>query len=120
MVERKLIVSSKDASRYGRLMEMKNVDMKAEGLKQNSTVCLKSVRFDDGATAEVRACTDDDTVWGEVWWRDPRGEITWQSKPFTRLDGWFVHGDKAVLVETDTMEDCWQGCRDLIHACAAR
>ena len=120
MNEKKIVVSKENSDLYNRLMKAEAVDLEKEGLEHNDAFCLASVKFEDGVEAELYICTEETAVWAEVWWRDADGEVLEQSEPFYELSGWFDYKDHAVLVESDTEEEYWQGCRDLIHAWTTR
>lgn len=94
---------------WDRLLKCGKADLSKEKLAPFSCVFVKSVRFDDGHSADIRVCTDSfdsGGLWSEMILYDPSGVEVCLSEVSDRLSGtWSLETDSSryeVYVELDS------------------
>jgi hypothetical protein len=102
-------IPKKELERLNRLLDVvyDEEDMKREGVDFDSTLFLRTVKFDDGYEAHVRVCSGQHNLWSEAILFDPDGnEVSCiDDCSYEHIDGdWYFETEDANYTVTITSE----------------
>ena len=95
-----IYIPKKEIERLNRLLDVvyDEEDMEREGVESDSTLFIKTARFDDGYEVDVKVCSGQHNLWSEAVLFDPDGnEVSCVDDcSYEHIDGeWSLESDDA-------------------------
>ena len=90
-MKKKIEVKVEELRYWDGLLEKAEIDFEKEELEEDATLFSRTVKFDDGTTAELKVCSGQTNLWSEAVWFDKDGyEICCTDANYDDLEGeWF-------------------------------
>lgn len=93
-------VPKKEIERLNRLLDVvyDEEDMEKEEVEPDSTLFIRTARFDDGYEVDVKVCSGQANLWSEAVLFDPDGNEVYCTDPtYDNIDGeWSLESDDTV------------------------
>lgn len=103
---KELKIKKSTADFWNRLLKEAIVNFEALGVPQDATLFIKTVKFDDGAFADLQVCSGQTNLWCEMVWFDENGcEICCSDACADHLEGEWQCEDDAYSVKVIAVED---------------